>query len=258
MIGKFIWYELMTTDPKAAAAFYSDVVGWQVSDSGMPGFDYTLLTVPGQPMPSAGLMALPGELAGSGVPPHWIGYVGVADVDAKAAEFAASGGRIVRPAEDIPQVGRFAVVADPHGAVLSLFKPDMPDGPLPPEPAMGLPGTFGWNELYAGDGVEAFTFYSKMFGWEKDMAVDMGPMGTYQCFALNGRGIGGIMTKMPDMPQPFWNYYINVEALDAAIARVTKVGGKVIHGPQEVPGGAWIINALDPQGAMFSLVSMKR
>lgn len=258
MIGKFIWYELMTTDTKAAAAFYAEVAGWTASDAGMPGFDYTLMTIPGQPMPTAGIMALPEELTGMGVPPHWLGYVGVADVDAKASEFAAHGGKIMKPAEDIPQIGRFAVVADPHGAVVCLFKPDMPDGPLPPEPAMGHPGTFGWNELYAGDGAEAVEFYGKMFGWQKDMAVDMGPMGTYQCVALDGVGLGGIMTKLPDMPEPFWNFYINVNGLDAAVARATAAGAKIVNGPQQVPGGSWIVNALDPQGAMFSLVSMTR
>lgn len=64
-------------------------------------------------------------------------------------------------------------------------------------------------------------------------------------------------TKLPDMPEPFWNYYVNVDGLDAAVGRATAAGARIVHGPQQVPGGSWIVNALDPQGAMFSLVSMK-
>ncbi|ADZ69663.1 VOC family protein [Polymorphum gilvum] len=258
MQGTFIWYELMTSDPAAAADFYGKVVGWQAKDSGMAGFDYTIFSVPGFDMGVAGMMALTPEMRAQSIPPSWIGYVAVDDVDAKASAFAAAGGAILKTPEDIPSIGRFAVVADPHGAALCLFKPSMPNGPMPPEPEHGTPGTFGWRELYAGDGAQSFDFYAGQFGWEKDMAVDMGPMGVYQCFALGGRQIGGIMTKPPEMPVPSWNYYVTVEAIDAAAGRVTAAGGRVMHGPQEVPGGSWIVNCCDPQGAMISLVAPKR
>ena len=88
--------------------------------------------------------------------------------------------------------------------------------------------------------------------------MDMGPAGTYKMFATGGEAVGGIMTKMPEMPVPAWGYYINVDAIDAAVARVTAGGGTVINGPMEVPGGQWIINGVDPQGAMFALVGPKR
>jgi predicted enzyme related to lactoylglutathione lyase len=70
--------------------------------------------------------------------------------------------------------------------------------------------------------------------------------------------MGGMMTKMPEAPRPHWVYYINVDAIDAAIGRIASAGGKVVHGPQQVPGGSWIVNGIDPQGAIFALVAPKR
>lgn len=258
MHGSFIWYELMTDDTAAAAEFYSKVTGWQVKDSGMPGMGYTLFAIPGYDMGVAGMMELTPEMKKQGIPPNWGGYVYVDDVDAKAKEFAENGGTVHKQPEDIPQVGRFAVVADPHGAVIYLFKPDMPEGPLPPSPEVNSPGTFGWRELMAGDGAEAMAFYSKVFGWKEDNRMDMGPMGFYHLFSVDGLQIGGMMTRPPEVPVASWGYYINVEAIDAAAERVKAEGGQVLNGPMEVPGGSWIINCMDPQGAYFSLVAPKR
>lgn len=252
--GTFVWYELMTNDPKAATAFYADVVGWQAQDAGMPE-PYTLLNA--GDVHVAGLMQLPAEAAAHGTPPCWMGYVSVDDVDAGCARLQAAGGTVHRPAQDIPGVGRFAVVADPHGAAFMLFR-DAGTGEAPAH-APGTPGTVGWHELHAGHGEQAFAFYAAQFGWEKDTAIDMGPMGTYQLFRTGGpEASGGMMTKMPEQPVPAWLFYFNVPAIDAAAERVARGGGKVVNGPMQVPGGGWIVNAIDPQGAMFALVAPQR
>jgi predicted enzyme related to lactoylglutathione lyase len=86
----------------------------------------------------------------------------------------------------------------------------------------------------------------------------MGPMGIYQLFRKGDQVIGGMMTKPKEVPFPCWGYYVNVEAIDAALERVKAAGGKVLEGPMEVPGPAWIIQAVDPQGAHFALVAPKR
>ena len=250
----FVWYELMTTDPKAAAAFYRSVIGWATADAGMPGMDYTLLQVGDTAI--AGLMALPDEARTMGAPPAWVGYIGVDDVDAAAAKLLHAGGKVYRPADDIPDVGRFAVVADPHGASFCLFKGNMDTQPQ--QPAPGTPGTIGWHELHAGDLGTAWDFYSGQFGWAKDEAINMGPMGTYQLFTAGAQAIGGMMTKQADMPQAAWLYYANVDAIDAAVARVAAGGGKLRGGPMQVPGGQWIAQCQDPQGAMFAMVAMGR
>ncbi len=112
--------------------------------------------------------------------------------------------------------------------------------------------------MHAGDGASAFAFYSGLFGWTKAEAIDMGQMGVYQTFATGGAPCGGMMTKKPETPAPFWLYYFNVDAVDAAMARVRDGGGQIIIDPMQVPGGSWIAHCLDPQGAMFAMVGCKR
>jgi predicted enzyme related to lactoylglutathione lyase len=252
MPNNFVWYELMTSDARAAQGFYARVVGWKPQDSGQAGMDYTLLLAADVPM--AGLMALDREACDAGAKPGWIGYVGVDDVDAYVGRVTKAGGAVHVPPTDIPRIGRFAMVADPQGAAFCLFKPvsDMPRPPADP----ATPGMIGWHELMAADGEKAFAFYADLFGWTRDEAIDMGAMG-YQLFAAGGGAIGGMMTRPAEVPRPFWGYYFQVDAVGAALERLKSAGGTVINGPMEVPGGSWIVQGIDPQGAMFSLVSRK-
>ncbi|MEP9378815.1 VOC family protein [Aquabacter sp. CN5-332] len=256
MHGTFVWYELMTTDMAAAEGFYKNVVGWDTRDSGMPGMSYTLLSTGGSDV--GGIMTLPDQAKQMGAPPSWIGYVAVDNVDTAAAAYAAGGGKIYRDPSDIPTVGRFAIVADPQGAVLSLFKGE---GEMrPPLDPMATLGAVGWHELLTEDREKAFTFYSGQFGWEKDTAMDMGEMGIYQLwkYAGDSNAIGGMMTRPPGVPASFWMFYFTCDDIDAAQGRVTAGGGQVVNGPMEVPGGAWIFQAMDPQGAMFSMVGPRK
>lgn len=248
--NQFVWYELMTTDAEAATAFYQAVIGWDAQDSGMPDMRYTILNAGHAPV--AGLMALPGPLLDVGVHPHWIGYIAVDDVDAAAARLEEAGGRLHREADDIPDVGRFAMVADPQGAPFVLFKSARSS---PPPPAGFTPGRVGWHELHAAEWQAAFEFYAGQFGWTKGEAVDMGAMGLYQTFAAGTGSMGGMMTKVEAMPAPAWVYYFNVDSIEPAVARVKAAGGQVLQGPHQVPGGSWIAQCLDPQGAMFAMVS---
>jgi len=251
--GRFTWYELMTTDTKAAAAFYGDVVGWGTQDASMPGTAYTLFTAGAAPV--SGLMELPGDARRMGVPPSWVGYVSVDDVDATADRVQRLGGAVHLPPRDIPNIGRFAVIADPQAAGLALFSPlDSYQGP---SPAPGTPGCIGWHELLATDWEGAFAFYAELFGWRKADAVDIGEMGTYQLFSAGGQTIGGMFTKPPTVPAPFWLYYINVGDIDAAVERVRAGDGRILNGPMQVPGGDWIIQGMDPQGAMFALAGQR-
>ncbi len=253
MADNFFWYDVMTTDAGAAGKFYCDVVGWGTADSGSPG--YTLFTIGERGV--AGLMGIPeSEFKEKNIPPCWMGYILVQDVDATAARIVAEGGTLHKPPTDVPGVIRFAVVADPQGAGFIIAKP-MPTAAPPTLPA-GTPGTIGWHELYAGEWQSAFAFYEKLFGWTKADALDMGPMGTYLLFAAGGEAVGGMMTRPPGIPVAYWGFYINVAALDAAIERVKAGGGQVLMGPHEVPGGQWVMQGKDPQGALFALVAPKR
>jgi len=253
--GKFVWYDVMTSDAKAATAFYTDVIGWNAQEHAMAdNRSYTVFS--NGPTMVAGLMAIPDEMSGQGVRPCWSGYVSSNDVDADAARVAVTGGAIRRGPTDIPNVGRFAVAADPGGAVFMLFKPNTNEEPKPIAPM--TPGHVGWHELYAGDLDREFAFYSGLFGWTKDKAIDMGPMGTYQIFATGAAPCGGMMKACQQMPVSSWNYYITVDSVAQAAERTTARGGKILNGPMEVPGGAWIVQARDPQGAHFAMVSAQK
>jgi predicted enzyme related to lactoylglutathione lyase len=118
------------------------------------------------------------------------------------------------------------------------------------------PGHVGWHELFAADWEQAWAFYRALFGWQKADA-DVGPIGTYQLFSAAGETIGGMFTKPPEVPNPFWLYYFNVGDIDAAMRRVKAAGGSLLTAPIEVPGGRWIVHCSDPQGAVFALTGTR-
>jgi len=260
MADKFFWYELMTSDLKAALDFYTRVVGWGTEDhpnSALSGMRYAILKTEGQGV--AGAMQLTDEMKAAGARPGWLGYIHVADVDARAKVIAEAGGTVHVPPTDIPNVGRFALVVDPGGAYFYIMAPDSAGGgemrALDPQ----TPGRFSWNELYSSLGDKAaFDFYSTQFGWETMHEMSMGEVGTYRIFGADGVQMGGMMRKPDEMPMSAWGFYINVEAIDAATERVKAGGGQILSGPAEAPGGSWIVQCLDPQGAHFSLVAPTR
>lgn len=250
--GRFIWYELITPDVAGAKRFYGDVVGWTFQD--MPGSDMTYSVASANGDGLGGLTTIPPEAKAMGAPPSWSGYVCVDDCDATAEKIKARGGQVIRAPDDIPDIGRFAVVADPFGAVFEIMTPLPMDTPRAQIPARGAKGHASWRELYAGDLEKTFAFYSELFGWKKDEAHDMGPMGVYQLFANQDGVVGGMMKKPEGFPTPAWLYYFQVGDIDAAAGRVKAAGGQVMNGPMEVPGGDWVFQAQDPQGAVFALV----
>ncbi|GLV24791.1 glyoxalase [Sphingobium sp. TomTYG45] len=260
LTGKFFWYELMTSDPDAAIAFYGDVVGWTAQPFGGERTDDPYNVVSGSAGPVGGIMRIPAQAKDCGMSPWWGGYIGSADVDADAGRLSGAGASVKRPPEDIPGVGRFAVMSDPGGAIFMLLKGSSPDG-MDAAPPMAN-GHVGWHELYSGNFDADLAFYTSQFGWGKGEAMDMGPMGSYQLFSMSGATEfnameGGMMRKPEQMPVPQWLFYFVVPDIDVGVEKVKAGGGTVLNGPAEVPGGAWIIQATDPQGAMFALVGMR-
>ena len=251
--GSFVWYELMTGDPAAAKTFYGAVAGWTFQDVPMPNMTYTLVHADGVQV--GGIMPIPEEAAQQGAGPVWFGYVGVDDVDAAARSVEAAGGSIHRAPTDIPNVGRFAMVADPQGAVFALFQgnSDQPSRAF----ELGTPGHFGWNELHTRDGAAALDFYVGQFGWARAEPMNMGEMGYYRIFEIDGAGAGATMDS-PNFPRPMWLFYICVPDIDAALDKARSGGAEIMLEPIEVPGGMWIVQAKDPQGAMFALVGPRK
>jgi len=251
--GRLLWYELMTSDREAAEVFYAPVIGWGVkrsANAGMP--PYTEWLRPGG-VPVGGAMVLPAELVAGGVPPHWGMYVGVDRVEDAAAHATRLGGGELSPVIDIPGVGRMQTLRDPQGAAFSVYEPSTP--PTQPEAPAEM-GEVSWIELYTTDNEAAMRFYGELCGWQPTEALDMDDAGVYRMFGRSSsHSLGGMMTKTPDMAQlpNAWLLYFRVDDIDAAAERVKAAGGQVLHGPMEVPGGGFIVQAMDPQGAMFAL-----
>ena len=261
MANDFFWYELMTSDHVAAETFYSKVVGWTLSPFPATGHPYTVIEAGGRGV--GGMMPIPPEAAASGLKPCWVGYIHVTDIDTAAAGVKAHGGSVHHGPDHIPQVGRFAVCADPQGAMFNMLQPET-QGDLPPVP-FGTPGSIDWHELHSSDWKAGLAFYEAQFGWSGTGSMDMGPMGPYQFFAMEpveseapcGVTAGGMMTD-PHAPRPYWEFYFHVDDIDAATERVRAAGGMILFGPQEVPGGNWVINGQDPQGATFALAGPRK
>jgi predicted enzyme related to lactoylglutathione lyase len=252
MPSNFFWYDVMTTDTGAATKFYADVVGWVPQDSGSPG--YTALTVDGAGV--AGLMAVPEDAAAMGARPAWMGYIQVADVPTMMEAIREAGGNIWKGPVTIEGVITFAVVADPQGASFLIAQPIPKDAP--PRLPRNAPGNIGWHELYTTDWQAVWPFYEKLFGWTKTTPVDMGPMGTYQLFSAGDGDIGGMINRPQQVPVAYWNYYIVAPSVEAAEKKIAAGGGQVLVPPMQVPGGGWILQAMDPQGAVFALTSAQK
>ena len=249
------WYELGTTDLDAAAAFYPHVLGWNVNSAGMPGFDYRIGT-DAEGNGVAGFMSTAGQ---EGAPaPNWLFYLEVDDCAATLDAVTAAGGSVLMPASEVPGTGTIAVIADPQGAVL---------GVLEPKPMNGAPsvrafdqakvGHGNWHELTTSDPEAGFEFYARVFGWAKGETLDMGEYGSYQLFQSGGTDIGGIMGLM-GAPRPAWLSYFGTETVDTTVEAATSNGGRLVDGPNEVPGGAWVATLADPQGATFGIVGPSR
>jgi predicted enzyme related to lactoylglutathione lyase len=246
----FFWYELMTSDPKAAENFYTEVVGWRAEPFKGGAMPYTVLHAGERGM--GGIMEMPEPYRQGGGHSAWVGYVFTPDIDAETETLKKAGGKVHRGPQDIPDVGRFAVVSDLQGAMFELLQPNGPDQP---PVAAGTPGHVGWHELYTSDWKKALDFYSRQFGWHQTRDFDMGEMGIYALFAMDKDEVGGMMNKPPQIPTPVWQFYFNVEGIDDAAKRVTDNGGKTLMGPMQVPGGQWVVQCQDPQGAHFALLS---
>jgi predicted enzyme related to lactoylglutathione lyase len=249
--AKFVWYSLLTPDSTQAETFYRGVLGWVPQDSGLADRSYKVMSAGDGAV--TGLVERPAASFTSDSRPAWIGYVGVNSVDDFAKRVEQAGGAIHRRPEDIPNVGRFAVVADPQGALFALFQ--APAGmQQPPAAKPGTPGIVSWHELSSNDWKSEFDFYNGLFGWTKAQEIDMGPHGVYAIFATGAEPVGGMMNRMDERQPIAWLFYFNVEEINAAISRVKQHGGTILHGPAPVPGGAQIALCLDPQGAAFGMV----
>ncbi|HKE94146.1 MAG TPA: VOC family protein, partial [Povalibacter sp.] len=240
-----VWHELLTPDSTASHAFYSKVLGWK--------------TQAWEHDPSYSMFAASSGPLGATVPhtegrPHWRHYVSTPDLDATVQEATSLGASVVSGPSPLPDGGRYAVLTDPQGAVFALFSSPREGSPEKPPKV----GQFSWLELATTDARAALDFYGRIFGWEKTAEHDMGPMGFYFLFGRKGREIGGAFNKPAEMPgPPGWLGYVRVKSVDKTVKKAKAAGATLLNGPMEVPGGDWIAQFADPQGAMFAIHALK-
>ncbi len=248
LLGRPLWYELMTTDMEAAESFYKNVVGWSSAPFEGSPQPYTMFSRR-EKVPVAGVLPRP---QGMNAPPFWAMYVGVPKLEEAAAQIKRLGGSECSPVIEVPTVGRMQMMKDPQGAAFYIYEPATTD--QQPEAAAEV-GEASWHELMTTDAPAAMKFYQGIFGWQPSEALDMGPAGKYQMFNRPHGMIGGMMNKPAEMAHvpPNWQIYFRVPDITAAVERIKANGGQILNGPMEVPGGDWIVNAMDPQGAAFAL-----
>jgi predicted enzyme related to lactoylglutathione lyase len=245
--GTPCWVELGTPDVEASAAFYGAVFGWEIPElptSAELG-GYRRAKKSGKDI--AGVAPLMQE----GQPPAWSTYVSVADAEATTAAIREAGGTVHVEPMDVVGLGKMAVYADPTGAHFGIWEP----GTFAGAELVNEPGALAWNELGTRDPGAAKAFYSGVFGWEiKDH--DMGEMGTYTEWKVDGNSVGGMMDisgRVPDEVPAHWMTYFAVESTDAAVETIKSSGGGVSFGPIDIPAGRFAI-VTDPHGAAFAVI----
>jgi len=248
--GRFLWQGLMTVDPAAAGKFYGGVVGWK-SEPWSADPSYTLFSASTGPV--AGMSALPEANRAQGARGNWMTFIGSDDVDATVSQAEKLGSKLVRPASDMEQIGRIAILTDPQGASFAVFKP------LPSNaPPKGAPknGEFAWHELSTPDPEAALKFYQELFGWQLIQKMDMGPIGFYYVFGADGVQRGGMFKPSHPTPGAAWLGYVEVADADKTAVATTKAGGHVLNRPMDVPGGGRIAQLADAHGVPFAVHSM--
>lgn len=223
MTTRFTRIVLRTTDVAAARRFYAAVLGPRALE----------------------IEALPPDVAARGAPAHWLGQLGVDDVEATASAFVAHGATRLGPTRPTHDGGRLAIVRDPGGAVVALVT----------RSARGPEGEVVWHQLTTGDLPRVLAAYADVLGWARTARVEHGEHGVHQEFAFaQGEPSAGSIAALVDGRgiHAHWLFHFRVDDLDAALATV-RVEGALIANVVTLADGARIAVCDDPQGAAFAL-----
>jgi predicted enzyme related to lactoylglutathione lyase len=237
-VGKFVWHEQVSSEPKQAEDFYTQLFGWG-TETFKPGeVDYTMISSGGQSHGGFG-KAMEGA-----PPPHWLSHVQVENVDETVEKAKSAGGKLEAGPFDMAEVGRMAIITDPQGAYIGAYEPKG-EGPV-------AEGVFVWDELGTNDVDAAQRFYEDVFGWT---TKDMGPeYGGYRIFNRGETGIAGLMALPDASIPPHWQPYVAVDDPDATTAKSVELGASTLMGPMDVPNVGRIAVLRDPQGATFGII----
>ena len=248
--GIFFWRDLMTTDQDAALKFYGDLFGWKLNQKFEMGGDEAYYILENNGERFGGMSKLPAE---AGSHPYWVSYIRTPDVDATAARAKELGGSIMFGPEDIPEVGRFAIIADQAGAGFSAMTDK---NPMPVADGDDVKvGGVTWNELLTSDVEGSLKFYADLFGYGIEKQ-EMGGM-SYSMLSVDQAGtptpIAGVFAKPEQMQVSAWMIYFKVDDIDAARKKIEALGGKNIGPVMEVPGVGRMSTEMDSTGGYFSI-----
>lgn len=249
--GHFCWLELATTDRLGALSFYGRLFGWGSVDAPMDKDIYTMFKL--KEKDTGATYQLSPEMLGQGIPPHWLLYISVDDVEAAAGSVAAAGGAVMMGPFDVQLHGRMAVARDPQGATFALWQAKN-------HPGIGIqdePNAFCWPELNTSDAAGALRFYPAVLGWGHKS--DAGSSGVaYTEWKAGEKSIGGMMQIQPEWgPVPsHWMPYFQVADCDATLALATQLGGKAVTQAMDIPNVGRFAVMQDPQGAHFSIIRL--
>ena len=237
-VGKFVWHEQVSSDPKQARDFYTQLFGWGTEVFKPGEADYTMISSGGQNHGgfSTALEGAP--------PPHWLSHVRAENLDETIEKAKRAGGTLAAGPFEMDEVGRTAIIGDPQGAYVGAYEPagDDPAGE----------GVFVWVELGTSDADAAQRFYEQVFGWT---TTDMGPeYGGYRIFNRGETGIAGLMALPDESMPPHWQPYVAVDDPDRTTTKATELGGSALMEPMDVPNVGRIAVLRDPQGATFGII----
>ncbi len=248
--GTVSWVELGTHHLPDAADFYASLFGWAVEEL-PPGQQdlYTIFNIGGGS--AAGMYEQSTEEREQARAPLWVTYFAVADIDDAVQRVQSLGGRVEVWPTEMPELGKWALVSDPSGAVFALWQ-SYGHGTRAPE---GQAGTFAWAELETDQPDKARMFYTQLFGWEAQTG-DTSEGIPYTSFWENGRMVAGMMPIQQSWGnvQPGWLVYFHTHDADAGVSAATDMGGKVLQEPRDIPGVGRFSILRDPQGALFAII----
>ena len=252
---RFVWHDLNTKDLQGSQRFYGEIFNWTFKADA----DYVHISAGDQMI--GGMRQLGPQ---EPYPTNWIGYIAVDNVEATVGKITSAGGKVFMPATALPNVGTFAVTADPSGGVFSPWKSARAEEDVERK-GMPAPFTFSWDELMTTDPDAAAKFYASVFGWKPNAMPMPGGM-TYTLFerpgVTNDKGepmsAGGMMKSPPGVPYSFWLPYVAVDDTDSRCERATRLGGKVTVPPTDIPNVGRFACWMDPQGASIAVIQPPR
>jgi len=249
--GEPTWQDQSSADADKAAEFYSGLFGWEAPPPEDPeqfgGYRNALLN--GKKVAGLTPQFQPG-------PAYWAVYVNVDSAAEVSSRVTENGGQVVVEPMEIGDFGSMAVYMDPTGAAFGVWQPGTHKG----AEVRNEPGSVCWYELVTSDVDAAGAFYGAVFGWTAQAHGPATGPGGYTELKLADRTFGGMMAKPPMMPAQVpshWAVYFAVDNTDAAAAKVTELGGRVMMGPTDIPPGRFAVCA-DPTGATFNILKTDR